>query len=243
MTVADVAVCRTMTGSGGWPLTIVMSPEKEPFFAATYIPKEARFGMVGLLELIPRITEHWRTDRTQLTHLVQQVLSEVTVAEGGYGDAVLKPGILEETYSNLCLGFDETNGGFGSAPKFPIPHNLLFLLRYWKKTGTNLAVKMVEKTLDAMRSGGIYDHVYGIDVRPLLPVNLDGNEGIVDQSCNCLVLEGLSFHDVAPVARRVADGEEDRFVLFMRFLKGLLTPRVPIYRVVSVLLKIGAFLP
>ena len=157
-----MAVSAAMTGSAGWPLTIVMNSEKEPFFAATYIPKESRFGTMGLLELLPNITNLWKTERKQLTQLANRVLSEIKTTQGYAGASTLSPDLLEEAYSNLCLRFDETHGGFGRAPKFPTPHNLLFLLRYWKKTGESPALRMVEKTLDAMCLGGIHDHLgYG----------------------------------------------------------------------------------
>jgi uncharacterized protein YyaL (SSP411 family) len=127
-------VSQLMTGRGGWPLTILLTPDKRPFFAATYIPRENRFGRVGLKELIPTIQKTWTTKRHDVYDLA-------------------------EAYLNLSDNFDERDGGFGGAPKFPSPQRLIFLLRYWKRTGKGKALRMVEETLGAMRRGGIYDHV------------------------------------------------------------------------------------
>jgi len=167
--------CQMMTGSGGWPLTIVMTPDRQPFFAATYIPRESRFGRVGMLDLIPKIQEVWKERRDdivksagQIVASMQQKVSELT------GEALSKD-ILDEAYKELKGLYDEKNGGFGSAPKFPMPHQFLFLLRYWKWSGEKKALEIVVKTLRAMRCGGIYDHIgygfhrYSTDEKWLVP--------------------------------------------------------------------------
>jgi uncharacterized protein YyaL (SSP411 family) len=170
-----MAVCQMMTGSGGWPLTIILTPDKEPFFAATYIPKETRYGRIGLLELIPRIKEVWSTRRDEAVDSAAKITETLknTVPETR-GDE-LDEGILHVTYRQLADNFDSENGGFSVQPKFPTPHNLLFLLRYHRRTGNGKALEMVEKTLTAMRRGGIYDHIgygfhrYSTDSRWLVP--------------------------------------------------------------------------
>ncbi|MCW4037670.1 MAG: thioredoxin domain-containing protein [Candidatus Bathyarchaeota archaeon] len=154
-------VCQLMTGSGGWPLTILLTPDKRPFFAATYLPQESRFGRVGLTELIPSIQEFWTTRRSEVDDLAEKVLS---LLKRRQGEASIQAEELDEltldgAYLYLLDTFDERDGGFGKTPKFPSPQRLLFLLRYWKRTGKEEALRMVEKTLDAMRCGGIYDHV------------------------------------------------------------------------------------
>jgi uncharacterized protein YyaL (SSP411 family) len=170
-----MTVCQMMTGSGGWPLTIIMTPKKEPFFAATYIPKETRFGRIGMLALIPRIKELWSTRQAEVLSSATQItasLRETTPEAPGEG---LSEPLLHLAYEQLLERFDEHNGGFGNAPKFPTPHNLFFLLRYWKRTGNEKALNMVEKTLQSMRRGGIYDHIgfgfhrYSTDSRWLVP--------------------------------------------------------------------------
>lgn len=170
-----MTVCQAMTGSGGWPLTIITTPNKEPFFAATYIPKETRFGHVGMLTLIPRIKELWSTQQAEVLSSATQIAASLqNTAPGAPGDSLNEP-LLHLAYKQLLERFDDHHGGFGSAPKFPTPHNLLFLLRYWKRTGNEKALNMVEKTLQSMRRGGIYDHVgfgfhrYSTDSRWLVP--------------------------------------------------------------------------
>jgi uncharacterized protein YyaL (SSP411 family) len=154
-----MTVCQMMTGSGGWPLTIIMTPDKSPFFATTYIPRESRFGRMGMLELIPRIVEMWSSQRNESLRLADHIASELQkLSSMGPGDA-LDDSILHRAYTELEQSFDERYAGFGDAPKFPTPHNLLFLLRYWKRTGNDRALEMVGRTLTALRQGGIYDHV------------------------------------------------------------------------------------
>ncbi|MFC1942442.1 thioredoxin domain-containing protein [Chloroflexota bacterium] len=170
-----MTVCQMMTGSGGWPLTIIMTPDKEPFFAATYVPKDTRFGRIGLLDLLPRIQEVWSQRRDEAVSSAKQIteiMRKNIYAEAG--QSLAEP-VLLQAYEQLEERFDTQNGGFGSAPKFPTPHNVLFLLRYWKRTGNDQALAMVENTLKAMRCGGLYDHIgfgfhrYSTDSRWLVP--------------------------------------------------------------------------
>ncbi len=156
-------VCQMMTGSGGWPLTIIMTPEKKPFFAGTYFPKETRFGRIGLLDLIKRIKDVWINKKSELINSAEQITYALqNISQESPGDK-LNEITLKNAYKQLKLQFDSKNGGFGSHPKFPTPHNLLFLLRFWKRTGSIEALDMVEKTLLAIRKGGIFDHIgYGI---------------------------------------------------------------------------------
>jgi uncharacterized protein len=168
-------VCHMMTGSGGWPLTIIMTPDKKPFFAATYIPKGDRYGRIGMLALIPQIRELWESRKEEVLASGEKIanlllqLSSTTPGEE-LGEATIK-----KAYEQLSRNFDPRYGGFGSAPKFPTPHQLTFLLRYWKRKGDEGALRMVEKTLQAMSRGGISDHVgfgfhrYSTDSEWLVP--------------------------------------------------------------------------
>jgi len=157
-----MTVCQMMTGSGGWPLTILMTPDKKPFFAGTYFPKKTRFGRIGLVDLIKRISKLWKNQRIDLVNSADQVTFNLNNVDQESPGEKLDETILIKTYELLSRQFDKINGGFGSHPKFPTPQNLIFLLRYWKRTGDNNALQMVETTLQAMRRGGIYDHVgYG----------------------------------------------------------------------------------
>ncbi|GAH34614.1 unnamed protein product, partial [marine sediment metagenome] len=152
-------VCQTMTGSGGWPLTIIMTPEKKPFFAGTYFPKHTRFGRIGLIDLIRRIKDLWNNQKSELVNSADQITSNLQNIDQESPGEIFTEGTLRKAYQLLLRQYDETNGGFGNRPKFPTPHNLIFLLRFWKRTGEKKALEMVEKTLQAMRNGGIYDHI------------------------------------------------------------------------------------
>ncbi len=154
-----MTVCQLMTGSGGWPLTIVMTPDKKPFFAGTYFPKESRFGRIGVIDLIKRIDRLWKNERKQLLDSSEKIIFALQDVNSESPGNSLTKRVLNSTYSQFSARFDKKNGGFGTAPKFPTPHNLLFILRYWKRTGDGNALTMVEKTLKQMRMGGIYDHI------------------------------------------------------------------------------------
>jgi uncharacterized protein YyaL (SSP411 family) len=149
--------CQEMTGAGGWPLNVIMTPDEKPFFAATYLPKESKFGRAGLLGIIPKIKDLWKTHRSEVEDLAIHVVS--ALQEGGAPGGELNEDTLNLAYEQLLGMFDEQHGGFGEALKFPTPHNLMFLLRYWKRTGDILALRMAERTLTGMRMGGIYDHI------------------------------------------------------------------------------------
>jgi len=174
-----MAVCQAMTGSGGWPLTIFMTPDKRPFHAATYIPRDARFGQIGMLELIPRVQEFWRDRRAEVLESAAQVVEVMQSRQRQQRPAAPAVGtheaLLSQAYEELSHRYDAQRGGFGRAPKFPTPHNLTFLLRHWKRTGEAQALAMVEKTLQAMRQGGVWDqvgmglHRYSTDPRWLVP--------------------------------------------------------------------------
>jgi uncharacterized protein YyaL (SSP411 family) len=171
-----MSVCQIMTGSGGWPLTILMTHERKPFFAGTYIPKENRHGRIGMIELIQGVERVWKTrpvdvlsSAEQVTTALQQVSKESSAGDPPGNTA------CRTAYETLAGQFDKSNGGFGGAPKFPSPHHFLFLLRYWKRTGEPMALEMVEKSLSSMRRGGVYDqlgygfHRYSTDARWRLP--------------------------------------------------------------------------
>jgi uncharacterized protein YyaL (SSP411 family) len=172
---AYMAVCQAMGRNCGWPLSILMTPRLNPFFAGSYIPKDSRGGIVGLMELVPQVMQIWRMRGNQLDIMGAEIRSRVEYMEKRTPENELGKAVLEEGYESLAQNFDAEHGGFGRAPKFPRPHSLLFLLRYWKSTGTQDALDMVEKTLRQMRLGGIFDqvgfgvHRYSTDQRWLVP--------------------------------------------------------------------------
>jgi uncharacterized protein YyaL (SSP411 family) len=154
-----MTVCQMMTGSGGWPLTIIMTPDKKPFFAGTYFPKQTRFGRIGLIDLIKRIKGLWENQRNELLNSADQITFSLQNIDQESPGEKFSEEILKKAFRQLSIQFDSVNGGFGKSPKFPTPHNLIFLLRYWKRTGNKKALEMVETTLQVMRKGGIYDHI------------------------------------------------------------------------------------
>lgn len=167
-------VCQALTGHGGWPLTIIMTPDQTPFFAGTYYPKNDRMGMQGLMSILKAVINAWKNNRNALNDSGNKILEFINRDQepGGFD---IPEDIFYTAFKNYMSYFDPVYGGFGSAPKFPTPHNLMFLLRYWKVKNEKQALDMVEKTLDSMYRGGIYDHIgfgfcrYSTDRKWLVP--------------------------------------------------------------------------
>jgi len=171
-----MTVCQALTGSGGWPMSIFMTPEGKPFFSGTYFPKTRRAGMSGFIEVLTQIASLWRTDRPRILQSADQVtLAIQPKADLEANGHSLGEGVLRKAYEALARSYDPKWGGFGGAPKFPTPHQLTFLLRWHRRGGPPLALEMVERTLQAMRNGGIFDqigfgfHRYSVDERWLVP--------------------------------------------------------------------------
>jgi len=162
-----MVACQAMTGSGGWPLTALATPAGVPFFAATYLPKK------DLLDLLREAERLWNTDREKLIQAAERLRQHLQTEETPpKGDA---DGLAEAAYAQFSESFDRRWGGFGVPPKFPAPQNLLFLLSYYRGTGEAHALEMVERTLEGMFRGGIFDHIgggfcrYSTDVKWLIP--------------------------------------------------------------------------
>ncbi|MBN2266381.1 MAG: thioredoxin domain-containing protein [Candidatus Aminicenantes bacterium] len=173
-----MSVCQSLTGSGGWPLTIIMTPEGRPFLAGTYFPRTRRWGRPGLLEILPLALEAWKTKRPEVLRSAEGIAAAVERGrsrEPGRSGEGLSPATLDEAFRALAADFDRVHGGFGGAPKFPVAHQISFLLAYWQRTGNGEALGMAGKTLKAMRRGGIYDHLgygfhrYSTDAAWLVP--------------------------------------------------------------------------
>ncbi|WP_047152822.1 thioredoxin domain-containing protein [Aneurinibacillus tyrosinisolvens] len=171
-----MTVCQAMTGQGGWPLTVIMTPDKEPFFAGTYFPKQSKYGRPGMMDLLSQIHDKWTEDRDEVVGTGKQITQAIKDHRGAKrGGGELTPEVLDKAYDQYNSTFDGQYGGFGQAPKFPSPHNLAFLLRHWKLSGQQHALDMVKKTLNSMHNGGIYDHVgfgfsrYSVDREWLVP--------------------------------------------------------------------------
>ena len=154
-----MSVCQAMTGGGGWPLTIVMTPAKEPFFAGTYFPKDKRGGRSGLFQILPMITDAWTSKREDIMTSVGQVKNYLDQLNSKPAGNNFSTELINRAYDQFRNGFDEEYGGFFRAPKFPSPHNLIFLMRYHHSFDNKIALDMATKTLKQMRLGGIYDHI------------------------------------------------------------------------------------
>ncbi len=166
---------QAMTGQGGWPMTVVMTWDGKPFFAGTYFPKYGRYGRMGMMELLPSLADAWKQRRGEVLQSAQQITNFLQTAPHRSSQEAVPESVIKGAADLFTSQFDPINGGFGSAPKFPTPHNLLFLLRYWKRSGLDSVLIMVERTLRAMQRGGIYDHVgfgfhrYSTDARWFVP--------------------------------------------------------------------------
>jgi len=171
-----MTVCQMMTGSGGWPLNLVLAPDKKPFFAGTYLPRKSRGGMIGLHELLTKIAEMWSSDRERLLQTGNEVAKTLLRLEdeGNEGENRLDDEPLSKAYQQFLNSYDRQHAGFGT-PKFPGPHNLSLLLRLWRRTGREDAGMMALNTLQRIRLGGIFDqigfgiHRYTVDAGWLVP--------------------------------------------------------------------------
>lgn len=168
-----MSVCQAFTGSGGWPTSIFMTADQEPFLAGTYFPKNSRGGMIGLRELLLAVHEKWEQDRAVLLYQAQEIIAQLERQEPVKCKADLD--LLTSAAAVYERNYDRKNGGFGIAPKFPSPHNLLFLLTFYERKGRKSCLEMAEHTLQQMYRGGIYDHIgfgfcrYSTDAQFLVP--------------------------------------------------------------------------
>lgn len=171
-----MTACQMMTGQGGWPLTLVLTPEKEPFFAATYLPRESRPGQPGLIYLLRRIVEAWRGDESGIRHSAGELRQSLAQIRDPRREAQpLNDEPLRRALEEYRRDYDGDWGGFGAAPKFPAPHNLSLLLRLARRFAFSAATEMAVHTLRAIRQGGIYDqighglHRYAVDRKWHIP--------------------------------------------------------------------------
>jgi uncharacterized protein len=167
---------QAMTGNGGWPLTIFLTPDGRPFYGGTYFPPEDRYGMPGFPRVLRAVADFYRTRRGELEQVAGQITSTLEAQVSPTVDtSSLSAGVMAEAFSALKHQFDASSGGFGTAPKFPQPLILEFLLRHFHRTGDEEALRMTTVTLEKMARGGIYDHIgggfhrYATDSRWLIP--------------------------------------------------------------------------
>lgn len=171
-----MTVCQALTGHGGWPLTVIMTPDQKPFFAGTYFPKKSKYNLPGLIDILNSIIKQWKDSRSKLVASSEGILSELSRYFEGETDKVeLTSETLENGYDQLVRTFEKSYGGFGGAPKFPTPHKMMFLFRYYKMYKDIKSLEMAEKTLISMYRGGIFDHIgfgfsrYSTDNKWLVP--------------------------------------------------------------------------
>jgi len=154
-----MAACQMISGSGGWPLSIFLTPHKKPFFAATYLPRENRLGQTGLLQLCRQVQQLWQNERPRLIESADKVFTHLSGAFVSVPGADPEATVLGKAVDQIRSEYDSKHGGFQPAPKFPMPHRLQLLLRQYHRNARPEILEMVQRTLLAMRLGGIWDHV------------------------------------------------------------------------------------
>ena len=166
---AYMSVTQMMTGRGGWPMTIIMSPKKIPFFAGTYFPKSS------MLQLVPHFSKIWNNEREKVNEVGESIMKSLEEMQANRNGGDLNGTHLDACFNALKKTYDPQYGGFGKRPKFPTAHTLSFLLRYYKRTGEKDAIEMVKTTLQKIHQGGVYDqvgwgiHRYSVDNKWLVP--------------------------------------------------------------------------
>ncbi len=202
---------QATTGGGGWPMSVWLTPDLQPFYGGTYYPPENRYGRPGFKTVLAHIAQVWRDDRGKIDESVADIMGQLQ----GYAALTKGPGVVEDSvldaaYNNARRTFDKKLGGFGTAPKFPRPVQLNFLMRYWKATGEEDALDMVVQTLRAMARGGMNDqlgggfHRYSVDARWFVP---HFEKMLYDQAQLAVsyleAYQATGFADLAEEARRV----------------------------------------
>jgi hypothetical protein len=153
---------QMMTGHGGWPMTVFLTPEGVPFFGGTYFPPEDRYNMAGFPRVLLSVAEAFRLQKDQVAHTATTMLGELRkVGMAEASREMITPEILDSAYRGITKNYDRTNGGFGSAPKFPPAMVLEFFLHMHHRTGDAETLAMIEHTSRQMAAGGIYDHLGG----------------------------------------------------------------------------------
>lgn len=166
---------EAMTGSGGWPLTVLATPDGKPFYVGTYFPKKSRDRMVGIIDLLNKMDKLWKKDQNKVLKESEYILEEVSKRYILNNKGDIKKTVYKDAKDTLRKIHDKKNGGFGSSPKFPMPQYLWFLLEYGDKNRDKEALEIAETTLEKMYKGGIFDHIgygfyrYSVDEKWLIP--------------------------------------------------------------------------
>jgi uncharacterized protein YyaL (SSP411 family) len=218
-----MAFVQASTGRGGWPLNVWLTPDLQPFYGGTYFPRQRIGGRPGFIEVLRTLHERWTTDRQNIETAAHQAVAALQAhaqLENRNADGVvLDAGILARAYETQARQYDAHNGGFGPAPKFPRPAELMFLHREFARTGNAEALRMAEHTLRSMAAGGIHDqlgggfHRYSTDAFWLVP---HFEKMLYDQAQ--IVIVGLELHQLtgdarfAEVVRRTLDYVQQRLI-------------------------------
>jgi uncharacterized protein YyaL (SSP411 family) len=167
---------QATTGSGGWPMSVFLTPDRKPFFGGTYFPPDNRYGRPGFMTILQSLARAWSEDRAKIDESSKSVIGQLAqLSEGSAGRPALDEQVSDSAYQYFRRSFDTKYAGFGGAPKFPRPVVLNFLLRYYARTHNDEALEMVLQTLKAMAEGGMNDqlgggfHRYSVDERWFLP--------------------------------------------------------------------------
>lgn len=186
--------CQLMTGHGGWPLSIFAAHNKKPFLAGTYFPSIGRNGQMGFKDILQRVSDVWINGQESVRYNINEIQQSLSMQQAFDNRSPFNGAVFKKAFEYLRSSFDNESGGFGEAPKFPAPHNLLFLLRYWHHYKDESALGMVETTVRHICAGGIYDHVgngfhrYSTDGKWLVP---HYEKMLYDQAMMILVLTDL----------------------------------------------------
>jgi uncharacterized protein YyaL (SSP411 family) len=201
-----MSAVQMLTGQGGWPMTVFLTPDGTPFFGGTYFPPHDLYGRPGFPRVLEAVTTAWRQQRAEIETQGQELLQSLDRGNDlthGLPDSLLTPTVLENAYNALSGQFDRQYGGFGTAPKFPQPANLDFLLRFHARSRRQEPLAMVEKTLQRMALGGIYDqlgggfHRYSTDqvwLAPHFEKMLYDNAQLAQTYARCYQATGKSFY-------------------------------------------------
>jgi uncharacterized protein YyaL (SSP411 family) len=167
---------QMMTGHGGWPMTMFLTPDLKPFYGGTYYPPEDRRGMAGFPRVLTAIADSYKNRRPEILASADAITAELKKGDRFVAsNEMLTTEVLNSAFLALSSSFDQTHGGFGGAPKFPPSMTLMFLMRHHQRTSSSQALTMVEITLQKMAGGGMYDHLgggfarYSVDARWLVP--------------------------------------------------------------------------
>ncbi|SEK26158.1 thioredoxin domain-containing protein [Streptacidiphilus jiangxiensis] len=218
---------QAATGQGGWPMTVFLTPEGEPFYFGTYFPPQPRHGLPSFRQVLEGVFDAWQGRREEVAEVAGRIVRELSGRGGVYAGlaAADVPGAetLRQALAGLGREFDERNGGFGGAPKFPPSMVLEFLLRHHAATGSQAALDLVERTCAAMARGGIHDQLgggfarYSVDARWVVP---HFEKMLYDNALLLRVYLHLWRATGSPLARRVAEGTADFLLRELRTPEG-----------------------